>query len=398
MVKILNIFPEETKSYLPRRSVQANRFRSFDYLNRFTFNQGRHEESYGNRIDIRTFFPLVKLFSQCSTRRKIIWNIILTGYIIQSITDQIHTFNKLSLSSSINRFRLINFLAENLVLYYILLSHQWTLRDSNIIKINRLWSKIKLPPSQFNRKCVSTDRLQMLIIFSVQLIVSTINTSRNFNLFDSRQFSSTIFIIYKVAHYAFGVIMYLGFQFSLLLDITSLLTISFNYVHHLIKVSQKPISLLQIQEIHSIYNDIIHLTKYIAEVLRVFITLVHLLFIFRLSFICYSIATNEYNFDSSILKKFLYFLGLVQILFTTFRMMKVNIAAYSCFNDLYQLTLSTDCVEVDYELSMFIYRVSKNDIGFQFAKSTLIGPNFFSSLSTVLIIIFLAEIWFVQED
>ncbi|XP_053212568.1 uncharacterized protein LOC128396073 [Panonychus citri] len=346
---------------------------------------------------VQMHLPLFSFFSKCSMKRKLCWNIILMVLIGQTIYDQ--TFIHFTLTFDSQRVLFIRFLAEDIILFYILITHQWTFRDSIMNEIHQLWLNIELPSNQFNNSFVFRKRLRFKIIFFMFFLIIAISWMIRDQLPLPTDWISFIQVMYRLIYRILIVTFFCCLHFCLLVDSTILITASFNYINHLISIQvEKGPNLQEIKKIRRIYSETIRLTDYLARTLDVFVSIVYLHFAICLICASYQLIINDYIFDRHLSSIISHYMGPSVILHMTFSLIQINIKSYLCLNDLYKLTLFNESADMKFELIMFIHRVTRNDIGFKFFKSTLIGPNFFSTLFTIMLTIFFAGLSFIIRD
>ncbi|XP_025015962.1 uncharacterized protein LOC112538537 [Tetranychus urticae] len=73
----------------------------------------------------------------------------------------------------------------------------------------------------------------------------------------------------------------------------------------------------------------------------------------------------------------------VYIIYITIIMMRVNTVSYEESETLYELSLLNEPDNLNREIELFLYRVSKNDVGFTFLNLFVINPSFISSVITL---------------
>uniref|UniRef100_T1KM55 Gustatory receptor n=1 Tax=Tetranychus urticae TaxID=32264 RepID=T1KM55_TETUR len=347
-----------------------------------------------DKIKINWFF--IKFFTNCSLKSKIIWN---TGLIIlTAVPLTIALFKqKFSFETNLDRILTLNASSEYLFLFYVIIFHQWDFRESVVNQINQLWSNIDLPVNRHLKRRLFKERSICVVLAAAFIALEFVNkiTLGYFRFDDWISILKSVFSLASLL--AFGILnCFLHFQF--LMEMVILITAAFDHVNYLIELqAENGPTLNDIKSIRRLYSDIVQLTDYFAESLKTFVTLVYLKTAYLIVSISYTAFISGYTVSKTFWMALVYSTGPVLVLFLTFRIIRVNISAYSSFDDLYSLTPYATTKEMKFELLMFIHRVARNDVGLKFCKSTLIGPNFFSTLLTICVASFFVGITFVIE-
>uniref|UniRef100_T1L4H2 Gustatory receptor n=1 Tax=Tetranychus urticae TaxID=32264 RepID=T1L4H2_TETUR len=347
-----------------------------------------------DKIKINWF--LIQFFTKCSLKRKIIWNVSVFILIVIPIIVALFK-QKFSFESNLDRILTLNASSEYVFLFYVLLFHQWTFRESVVDQINQLWSNINLPANQQLRRRLFKER-SMCICLTLAFISSTLVNKITSGVYEFLDWISVLQSVFCLVSFIAIGIFYSFLHVQFLMEMVILLTASFDRVNYLIELQvENGPTLDELKSIRRLYSDIIQLTDYVAESLKTFITLIYLKTAYLIVSISYTMFVSGYTVSKTYWMALAYFSGPVLVLFMTFRIIRVNISAFASFDDLYSLTPYATTKEMKFELLMFIHRVARNDVGLKFCKSTLIGPNFFSTLLTICIASFFVGIAFVLQ-
>uniref|UniRef100_T1KM56 Gustatory receptor n=1 Tax=Tetranychus urticae TaxID=32264 RepID=T1KM56_TETUR len=347
------------------------------------------------KVEINWF--LIQFFTNCSLKSKILWNSTLITLIVIPVIIALSK-QKFSFETNLDRILTLNASSEYLFLFYITLFHQWTFRKSVVDQINQLWSNINLTANQHLKHRLLRERSTFVILALAFISFGLLSkiTSEEYQFVDWISILKSVFSLAN--RLAFG-IFYCFLHLQFLMEMVILITAAFDHVNHLIELQvENGPTLNEIKSIRRLYSDIVQLTDYFAESLKIFVTMIYLKTTYLIVSLSYTTFVSGYTVSKTYWMALAYFTGPIIILILTFRIIKVNISAYSSFDDLYSLTQCATTKEMKFELLMFIHRVARNDVGLKFCKSTLIGPNFFSTLLTICIASFFVGIALILQS
>ncbi|XP_025017266.1 uncharacterized protein LOC112539192 [Tetranychus urticae] len=281
---------------------------------------------------IKINWLLIQFFTNCSLKSKIIWNVSVIILIVIPIIAALSKHN-FSFETNLDRILTLNASSEYLFLFYLILFHQWTFRESVVNQINQLWSNINLPANQRIERFLFRER-SICVIMTIAYISSGLLhkiTSEEHQFVD---WISTLKSVYSFVHFLAFAVFYCCLYFQFLIEMVILLTASFDHVNYLVELQvENGPTLNEIRSIRRLYSDIVQLTDYVAESLKIFVTLIYLNTAYRIVSISYTMFISEYTITTTYWKALAFIIGPVLVLFMTFRIIKVNISAYSSFDD-----------------------------------------------------------------
>uniref|UniRef100_T1K844 Gustatory receptor n=1 Tax=Tetranychus urticae TaxID=32264 RepID=T1K844_TETUR len=320
---------------------------------------------------------------------KFTWNIAIIIFVVNRLMDRYFSYQQnLIKFDRTNQIYSINILLGDLWYFYMLSTHDWLYNSVDIEKINKLWHSIDLPVNYYNQNFISSRRSKaskvfMLIIGLVFCCdAATINMERYPNYPKCTFIHNLISIL--INYYA--TVMTFTIHSSLLVEMTILISASFNHINRFIGGLG---SSQQLTNLHQMHTKTIQLTHRVNSMFTNFIIYLYPASLFRVTTIIYSfmfqpISTIAINLNLLSVIKFVN--PPIFIIFITLSLSAVHQFSYNCSNHLYYLTHRSLPDDIKYQVATFLYRVDRKDIGFTFWKLALIGPSFSSSMTTLLLI------------
>uniref|UniRef100_T1K0I5 Gustatory receptor n=1 Tax=Tetranychus urticae TaxID=32264 RepID=T1K0I5_TETUR len=275
----------------------------------------------------------------------------------------------------------------------VLFMFDWAALDNHVSITQKVWLKMDQKSHEF----IIKSRRFKLIVMTFSSLNDLIWTLVGAYLFptDSEDFKDRPSIYkYVIAVCEFVTVMGWLFMLNMISEICINLQAMFAMINQ--KLTDHPFNIDhltdQIKIYRSYYSLTIRATQSAETFLCYYLTIVYIEFIYSnlvnnifnlasptnsladsLQILCYNLSTTTYLF------------------YLTYNLIKVNYFSHKGSEDLYELSLLTDDNQCKQEIELFLYRMSKKDVGFTFSKLFVITPNFITSLFTLALTLILAS-------
>uniref|UniRef100_T1KM57 Gustatory receptor n=1 Tax=Tetranychus urticae TaxID=32264 RepID=T1KM57_TETUR len=322
-------------------------------------------------------------------RVKLLWNFVLAICLIFRVHGSYKHFSQKPIKVvGFLPIEMINALLSDLSHIYLLCSHQWVFRSTNIEPIYNLWSSIGLPSNKVNLNYVSSRRKKSLICFMILIGLlfyneTPISLKTRYSSALCNLIHNTISLFIRYCSVAISCSVHGPF----LIELAIVISAAFNHVNLLISKLDET-NLSQLAEIRRLHSQIIILSRKCNSLFSFFIPFAFPIQLFKIINIFYLLLfdpISQNNINLNTLDIVNSFIGPIYLGFTVFRLMEVYTSSIACSDSLYALSHRIQSPETQYEIVLFIFRVDKKDIGFKFWRLAIIGPNFFSSLTIIMI-------------
>ncbi|XP_053209414.1 uncharacterized protein LOC128393294 [Panonychus citri] len=180
-----------------------------------------------------------------------------------------------------------------------------------------------------------------------------------------------------------------------LIELSILISASFNHINQLIvslsNDQTKTDNLSQtINKIRSTHNKIIELTIKVNSMFKRNILIIYPINLLQLIVNINSLIVNhQISWRLVNLNHFpliYYSIAPIFIIHVTLRLLEVNCNSFASLNQIYNLSHREQLtIKSKYEIGYFLFRINDKNIGFTFWKLMIIGPNFFSSMITLIV-------------